>query len=165
RLRSRLPRRRAGLQPSGHRLQREHPARRPPFADHRRRPRPDLRHALGDSPIAGLLPARRHRRPLRRARHGHVHHPQPRLEPPLLMKRLLLSLLLFLPCASCVRAQSADADRTLSPYSFVKTDHRPEAGGADLLPLKSTRIDAVIAGVIAEVRVTQTYANTGVVPL
>ena len=81
------------------------------------------------------------------------------------MKRLLLSLLLFLPCASCVRAQSADTDRTLSPYFFVKTDHRPEAGGADLLPLKSTRIDATIAGVIAEVRVTQTYANTGVVPL
>ncbi len=76
------------------------------------------------------------------------------------MKRLLL-----LACLLVSAAFAADDDRTLSPYFFVKTDHAPEAGGVDALPLKSTKIDATIAGVIAEVRVTQTYANTGSVPL
>lgn len=85
------------------------------------------------------------------------------------MKRFLLALLILSPCgpAACVNANAETAadDRTLSPYFFVKADHAPEAGGADLLPLKSTKVDATVAGVIAEVRVTQTYANTGAAPL
>src|SRR5687768_7125992 len=58
-----------------------------------------------------------------------------------------------------VRAQSdrpAD-DRTLSPYFFVE-------GGdpaVDRLPLKSTRVDVAIAGVIADVTVRQVYENRG----
>src|SRR5688572_20091745 len=62
-----------------------------------------------------------------------------------------------------VRAQSgrpAD-DRTLSPYFFVE-------GGdpaVDRLPLKDTRVDVAIAGVIADVTVRQVYENHGTRPI
>jgi Ca-activated chloride channel family protein len=48
-----------------------------------------------------------------------------------------------------------------SPYFEVKG----AAGGVDALPLKSTHVEAVLAGPIAEVSVTQTYTNEGAVPL
>ena len=51
----------------------------------------------------------------------------------------------------------ADADRTLAPYFFVPG----EEGETDLLPLRSVETDARIAGVVAEVTVTQVYANRG----
>jgi Ca-activated chloride channel family protein len=53
------------------------------------------------------------------------------------------------------------ADRTLSPYFAVD-------GGdpaVDSLPLKSTKVDVRILGVIADVTVTQQYRNTGSRPL
>lgn len=49
------------------------------------------------------------------------------------------------------------ADKTLSPYFLVKSDD-PET---DRLPLKSTRARVDIAGVIADVTVTQVYENQG----
>lgn len=52
-------------------------------------------------------------------------------------------------------------DRALSPYFFVKSDD----SAADSLPLKATSAEVSIAGVIADVRVTQLYANTGKRPL
>lgn len=52
-------------------------------------------------------------------------------------------------------------NRSLSPYFFVKS----EDAAVDQLPLKATRVDVNVAGVIAEVTVTQTYANTGKIPL
>lgn len=48
-------------------------------------------------------------------------------------------------------------DTTLSPYFFVKGD----GAAVDQLPLKSTSAKVAIAGVIAEVKVTQVYRNTG----
>ncbi|MBZ0255880.1 VIT and VWA domain-containing protein [bacterium] len=48
-------------------------------------------------------------------------------------------------------------DKTLSPYFVVLTDDPT----IDQLPLKSTRADIDIAGVIANVTVTQTYENHG----
>lgn len=48
-------------------------------------------------------------------------------------------------------------DKTLSPYFMVVSDD-PEK---DVMPLKSTRADVKIAGVAAEVKVTQVYRNTG----
>ncbi|MFZ5450389.1 MAG: VIT domain-containing protein [Thermodesulfobacteriota bacterium] len=55
-------------------------------------------------------------------------------------------------------AESAKVpDKTLSPYFLVKTDD-PEK---DLLPLKATRADVKIAGVVAEVTITQVYQNQG----
>ena len=48
-------------------------------------------------------------------------------------------------------------DKTLSPYFFVKSDN-PET---DQLPLKSTSVKVNIAGVIADVTVSQIYKNEG----
>ncbi len=48
-------------------------------------------------------------------------------------------------------------DRTLSPYFFVKSDEP----GTDQLPLKSTSAEISIAGVIADVTITQVYKNHG----
>ncbi|HEY3400610.1 MAG TPA: VIT and VWA domain-containing protein [Geothrix sp.] len=53
------------------------------------------------------------------------------------------------------------ADATLSPYFFVKSDD----AALDQLPLKSTSAKVAIAGVIADVKVTQVYRNTGKKPL
>jgi Ca-activated chloride channel family protein len=53
------------------------------------------------------------------------------------------------------------ADATLSPYFFVKSDD----ASVDQLPLKSTSAKVAIAGVIADVTVTQVYKNTGKKPL
>ncbi len=56
------------------------------------------------------------------------------------------------------QAEAAEgADKTLSPYFLVKSDE-PET---DRLPLKSTRAQVDIAGVIADVTVTQVYENQG----
>ena len=60
------------------------------------------------------------------------------------------------------RAQDrAPADKTLSPYFFV------EGGDASLdrLPLKETRVEVAITGVIADVTVKQVYENHGTRPL
>lgn len=54
-------------------------------------------------------------------------------------------------------AQNTDADKTLSPYFFVKSENAK----TDQLPLKSTQASVNIAGVIADVTVTQQYENTG----
>ena len=58
-----------------------------------------------------------------------------------------------------LHAQEADGPRqkTESPYFFVKSD-MPDV---DRLPLKATDVDVKISGVIADVRVTQTYRNEG----
>ena len=72
--------------------------------------------------------------------------------------------------AICASLASSDAaaqsdgvptDRTLSPYFFVE-------GGdpaVDRLPLKDTRVDVAITGVIADVTVRQVYENRGTRPI
>lgn len=52
------------------------------------------------------------------------------------------------------------ADRTLSPYFFVHGD-----GATEQLPLKGTDVKVSIAGVIADVKVTQRYRNDGRTPI
>src|SRR5215813_4239260 len=52
------------------------------------------------------------------------------------------------------------ADKTLSPYFFVQGDP-----SVDHLPLKDTKVDISISGVIADVKVVQTYRNEGVRPI
>ncbi|MEQ1763504.1 MAG: VIT and VWA domain-containing protein [Pyrinomonadaceae bacterium] len=49
-----------------------------------------------------------------------------------------------------------DPDKTLSPYFQVQGDPN-----LDRLPLKDTNVDVAISGVIADVRVRQTYRNEG----
>src|SRR5512145_336420 len=52
------------------------------------------------------------------------------------------------------------ADRTLAPYFEVRGD-----GETERLPLEETKADVRIAGVIAQVRVTQTFRNDGRSPI
>jgi Ca-activated chloride channel family protein len=58
------------------------------------------------------------------------------------------------------RAGEDSADRTLSPYFFVHGD-----GATEQLPLKATDVKVSIAGVIADVTVTQRYRNDGSTPI
>jgi Ca-activated chloride channel family protein len=67
----------------------------------------------------------------------------------------------FVPVAARAQSDRAAADKTLSPYFFVE-------GGdptIDRLPLKETRVDVAITGVIADVTVRQVYENHGSRPL
>ena len=74
----------------------------------------------------------------------------------------LLIFAVSMGLANIVCAQpEKDADKTLSPYFFVKSDD-PEV---DQLPLKSTSVKVDISGVIADVVVTQVYKNEGNRPL
>ncbi|MGM0578092.1 MAG: VIT domain-containing protein [Myxococcota bacterium] len=59
-------------------------------------------------------------------------------------------------------AEEADPDRTLAPYFVVQGDGDD---AVERLPLKETRADVTVSGVIAHVRVTQVYENAGDVPL
>jgi Ca-activated chloride channel family protein len=59
------------------------------------------------------------------------------------------------------REGDVDATKTLSPYFFVEGPMQ----GAETFPLESTKIAAHVAGVIAEVTVTQTYRNDGTMPI
>ena len=49
------------------------------------------------------------------------------------------------------------ADKTLAPYFMVVSDEP----GKDVMPLKSSQAFVSIAGLVAEVKVTQVYKNTG----
>ena len=75
-------------------------------------------------------------------------------------RRFLASLALALLLPAAVVAQPP-ATRSLAPYFVVE-------GGSpaiDMLPLKRTEVEATIAGVIADVRVTQVYRNEGSAPI
>jgi Ca-activated chloride channel family protein len=54
----------------------------------------------------------------------------------------------------------AQEDKTLAPYFVVQGD--PDV---DHLPLKDTRVEIAVSGVIADVKVVQTYRNEGVRPI
>jgi len=75
---------------------------------------------------------------------------------------IALALSLWLaPVDARAQADRAQNDKTLSPYFFVD-------GGdpsIDHLPLKDTRVDVAITGVIADVTVRQVYENKGMRPL
>jgi len=74
---------------------------------------------------------------------------------------LLLTVVLLQSIDAAARGDSPPADKTLSPYFFVE-------GGdpsIDRLPLKDTRVDVAIAGVIADVTVRQVYENHGTRPI
>ena len=57
--------------------------------------------------------------------------------------------------------QEKEIDKTLSPYFFVRTADAE----LDQLPLKATNAEVNIAGVVADVKVTQVYVNNGKKPL
>lgn len=72
---------------------------------------------------------------------------------------MLANLCFALLVARPLHAQERQAPRqkTESPYFFVKSGDP----SVDALPLKRTDVDVKVAGVIADVRVTQTYRNEG----
>ncbi|UCG96091.1 MAG: VWA domain-containing protein [Burkholderiales bacterium] len=76
------------------------------------------------------------------------------------LRRLLVALAAaaLLPV---VAAAAPPETRSLAPY-LVAEGGRP---GVDALPLKRTEVAATIAGVIADVRVTQVYRNEGTSPV
>jgi Ca-activated chloride channel family protein len=69
-------------------------------------------------------------------------------------------LILVAPTLGHTEDGTDPPDKTLAPYFFVDGD--PEV---DKLPLKSTDVDVHIAGVIADVKVTQRYKNEGTRPI
>jgi Ca-activated chloride channel homolog len=79
------------------------------------------------------------------------------------LQRTVIAAVVVLLMPVCAGAQSdrPPADKTLSPFFFVE-------GGdpsIDRLPLKDTRVDVAIAGVIADVTVRQVYENRGTRPI
>lgn len=64
---------------------------------------------------------------------------------------------LLSPARAAEIATDGSEDKTLSPYFQVKSDDP----NTDRLPLKDTRADIDISGVIAHVKITQTYKNEG----
>jgi Ca-activated chloride channel family protein len=60
---------------------------------------------------------------------------------------------------TCARAQTP-ADKTLAPYFVVQGDK-----SVDHLPLKDTRVEISVSGVIADVKVRQIYRNEGSRPI
>jgi Ca-activated chloride channel family protein len=64
--------------------------------------------------------------------------------------------------APSARAKGSDdaTDKTLAPYFVVEGASKQ----TDAFPLKSTKADVTVSGVIASVTVTQVYENTGSVP-
>ena len=80
-------------------------------------------------------------------------------------KRILRGILLLFAAIAAVSLPAlgqgpVQADKTLSPYFFVQGDPT-----VDHLPLKDTSVEISVTGVIADVRVVQTYQNTGSRPI
>jgi len=76
--------------------------------------------------------------------------------------KAMLTLCLFV--AALAAAQPADVpdeNKTLSPYFFVQSDDP----STDRLPLLKTGAEVNVAGVIADVKVTQVYKNDGKKPI
>jgi Ca-activated chloride channel family protein len=74
--------------------------------------------------------------------------------------RFIILLLFIVSMSAAAQAQRTDGDKTLSPYFFVQGDPT-----VDRLPLKDTRVEISVSGVIADVHVTQTYRNEGDRPI
>lgn len=77
------------------------------------------------------------------------------------LRYLCFALLAVAFSFTSIRAQETEqADKTLAPYFLVQGDP-----GVDQLPLKDTRVDISVSGVIADVKVRQIYRNEGVRPI
>jgi len=69
-------------------------------------------------------------------------------------------VLIAIAISSLSGSAQTQRDKTLSPFFFVQGD--PEV---DRLPLKDTRVEIDVSGVIADVQVLQTYRNEGSRPI
>ncbi len=77
-----------------------------------------------------------------------------------LNRYIIITLALGLWAAKGRTAEDA-SDTTLAPYFQIQSEN----ARGDALPLKSTNVEVSIAGVIADVTVTQVYGNAGSDPL
>ncbi len=75
-------------------------------------------------------------------------------------KRTLILALALAPLAAA-QSERASLDKTLSPYFLIEKGDP----ALDRLPLKDTRVEVSISGVIADVVVRQVYENRGQRPL
>jgi Ca-activated chloride channel homolog len=71
--------------------------------------------------------------------------------------RFLTICMIFASVTFYAQDTENEDDKTLSPYFFVMSEDTT----LDQLPLKSTSVDVVISGVIADVTVRQMYCNEG----
>src|SRR5262245_8923580 len=77
------------------------------------------------------------------------------------IKRLNICLVMIaIVTLSITGSAQTQNDKTLSPYFFVEGDPK-----LDQLPLKDTNVQIDVSGVIADVKVRQTYRNEGTRPL
>jgi Ca-activated chloride channel homolog len=74
--------------------------------------------------------------------------------------RIFCLVLIATAIFSFSASAQTENDKTLSPYFFVQGDP-----SLDLLPLKDTRVQIDVSGVIADVQVVQTYRNEGSRPI
>lgn len=76
------------------------------------------------------------------------------------LRNLCVALLAVAFAFTSGHAQTREEDKTLAPYFVVKGDPN-----VDHLPLKDTRVEITVAGVIADVKVRQIYRNEGSRPI
>src|SRR5215204_3912093 len=76
------------------------------------------------------------------------------------LKSLCFALIAVAVTFTSTPAQQVQEDKTLAPYFVVKGDPT-----VDQLPLKDTRVDISVSGVIADVKVRQIYRNEGTRPI
>ncbi|HKO61940.1 MAG TPA: VIT and VWA domain-containing protein [Pyrinomonadaceae bacterium] len=75
------------------------------------------------------------------------------------LRNVFLVLFTITSFSTFAAAQTPE-DKTLAPYFFVQGDPN-----VDHLPLKDTRVEIAVSGVIADVKVVQTYRNEGSRPI
>jgi len=73
---------------------------------------------------------------------------------------IAIAVLSLSPSAHARQNNPSREDKTLSPYFFVQGDP-----AVDHLPLKDTRVEINVSGIIADVTVLQTYRNEGWRPI
>lgn len=74
--------------------------------------------------------------------------------------RTVWLVLIAITVVSISGSAQTQEDKTLAPYFVVQGDPT-----VDQLPLKDTRVEIAVSGVIADVKVLQTYRNEGVRPI
>ena len=75
------------------------------------------------------------------------------------LRKMCVALIAIAVAFTSSQAQTQD-DKTLAPYFVVQGDP-----SVDQLPLKDTRVEINVSGVIADVKVRQTYRNEGSRPI
>ena len=77
------------------------------------------------------------------------------------LRRFSFVLLAFIfACTPAYSQEQQQEDKTLAPYFLVQGDP-----GVDRLPLKDTRVEISVSGVIADIKVRQVYRNEGTRPI